>query len=236
MNDGLIRLSQLVPEHASYHGFDSQTAAHDLQELLEALRTNYFVSSGGSVPEHICWVGGATSSRRSSKHYMIDFESLSNYFETWAHPSPAGEPSFQCFCKTENEYRAIPAGSIYFSRNAMAEWILAAAVECPGFLISEESEQNTRTAAEIEDFKGKELASIRGLTRGLIEIIVELDRAHRGLSKKTDPAAILRAASELNLNKKTSTWRTALLDLAKAVELEEFRRSRQTLDKYIGRT
>ena len=234
MNAGLIRLSQVVPEHASYNGFDSQTAAYDLQELLEALRTNYFVSSGGSVPEHICWVGGAASSSRSSKHYMIDFESLSNYFESWARPLSVGEPSFRCFCKTENEYRVIPAGSIYFSRNAMAEWIQAAAVECPGFLIREESEQSTRTADEIEAFRGKELVSIRGLARGLIDIIVAVDRAHRGLPDKARAAAILRAASQLNPNEKASKWHVALAELADAAEVEDFRGNRKTLQKYLG--
>lgn len=236
MNDGLIRLSQFVPEHSSYHGFDSQTAAYDLQELLEALRTNYFVSSGGSLPEHVCWVGGATSSRRSSKHHMIDFESLSHYFETWARSSTAGESSLRCFCKTENEYRVIPAGTIYFSRNAMAEWILAASAECPGFLISEESEQSLRTADEIEAFKGKELVSIRGLARGLIDIIVAVDRAHRGLPDKAKAAAILRAASQLNPNEKTSKWHAALTELADTAEIEDFRGNRKTLQKYLGNT
>lgn len=165
---------------------------------------------------------------------MIDFESLSNYFESWARSPTAGQPSFRCFCKTENEYRIIPAGSIYFSRNAMAEWIQAAAIECPGFLIREESEQSTRAADEIEAFRGKELVSIRGLARGLIDIIVAVDRAHRGLPDKAKAAAILRAASQLNPNEKASKWHVALTELADAAEIEDFRGNRRTLNKYLG--
>lgn len=165
---------------------------------------------------------------------MIDFESLSHYFETWARSSTAGESSLRCFCKTENEYRVIPAGTIYFSRNAMAEWIQAAAIECPGFLIREESEQSARAADAIEAFRGKELVSIRGLARGLIDIIVAVDRAHRGLPDKAKAAAILRAASQLNPNEKASKWHVALTELADAAEIEDFRGNRRTLNKYLG--
>ncbi|WP_124184958.1 hypothetical protein [Pseudomonas aeruginosa] len=236
MNDDLIRLSEFVPEHARHHRLDLQTAAYDLQELMEALSTSLFVRSGGSLPEHVCWVGGVTAHSRSSKHHMIDFESLSNYFETWARSPTGSEPSFQCFCRTESKYKAIPAGTVYFSRNAMVEWIQAAAVDCPEFLIQEDAERNARTADEVEAFKGKELVSIRGLTRGLIDIIVAVDKAHRGLPDKAKAAAILRAVSQLNPNEKTSKWHAALTELAGFAEVEDFRSNRKTLQKYLGNT
>lgn len=236
MNEDLIRLSEFVPAHARSNGVSTQAAAYDLKEMIDALSEAYYVSLGASLPERVCWVGGVTTSRRSSKSYMIDFESLASYFETWVLSPEDGEPSFQCFCKLEREYRVMPASSVYFSKNELAGWIQAASAEIPAFLANQVLASSPGPSREeIKAFQGKELVSIRGLARGLIDLIVAVDRAHRGLPDKTKAAAILRAASQLDMNERASKWRAALVDLADAAEVEDFRRSRQTLDRYIGK-
>jgi len=125
---------------------------------------------------------------------------------------------------------------VYLSRPLLSDLILSTSSELPEFLLNEEPEAVLYKPGEeeIKAFQGKELVSIRGLARGLIEIIVELDRAHRGLSKKADPASILYAASQLDLNNRPSKWRAALAELATAAEVDDFRGNRRTLEKYVG--
>jgi len=66
-------------------------------------------------------------------------------------------------------------------------------------------------------------------------MIIEVDRAHRGVSAKIDPEAILIAAQKLGQESSDTEWYEDLAALARAVEIEDFRRSRKTLNKYAGK-
>ena len=125
---------------------------------------------------------------------------------------------------------------VYLSRSLLSDLVSSTSIQLPDFLLNEAPGVASYKPSEegAKAFQGKELVSIQGLARGLIEIIIEVDKAHRGLSKKTNPAAILLAASQLDLNKRPSKWRAVLADLAAAAEVEDFRGNRRTLEKYVG--
>lgn len=244
MSAGLIRLSQFVPEHASHHGIELQEAAYDLRELVEALSDYYFKSHGGELPEQVCWVGGATSSRRSAKHYLIDFESLLNYFSGWDNSSTASNPLFECYSKTERNYTASPAGCVYFSKALMAEWILKAGLDCPEFLVEEGAEKPGND--ELEGIRGKELKYVEALAQGLAKLIEEVDRAHAdpvpnraSLSEDKVKDAINRAetikrrASDLRTPRRSnSNPYFALIRLAEAAGVD-LPKSHKTIEKYM---
>ena len=63
---------------------------------------------------------------------------------------------------------------------------------------------------------------------------IEVDRAHRGVSAKIDPEAILIAAHKLGQKSSSTEWYETLAALAKAAEVEDFRSNRRTLEKYVG--
>ncbi|QFT23333.1 hypothetical protein FIV02_17315 [Pseudomonas sp. THAF187a] len=244
MNTGLVRLSQFVPEHASHHGIGLQEAAYDLRELVQALSDYYFESHGGELPEQVCWVGGATSSRRSAKNHMIDFESLLNYFGSWDNSPTARSPLFECYSESERNYTANPASCVYFSKTSMAEWILNAGHECPGFLLEETAEIPEND--DLEGILGKELSSVQALTQGLAKLIEEVDRAHvdpipnrATLSEKEVAEALKRAetikrrASDLRTPRRSnSNPYFALIRLAEAAGVD-LPRSHKTIEKYM---
>lgn len=244
MSDDLIRLSEFVPEHARHHGIELQDDAHDLREIIEALAHHYFESCGGELPEEICWVGGATSSRRSVKCYMIDFDSLLNYFGGWDNSSTASNPLFECYSKTERNYTASPSRCVYFSKAVMAEWILNAGLDCPEFLVEEGAEKPEND--DLEGIRGKELKYVEALAQGLAKLIEEVDRAHAdpvpnraSLSEDKVKDAMNRAetikrrASELRTPlRSNSNPYFALIRLAEAAGVD-LPKSHKTLEKYM---
>lgn len=237
MNDDVMRLSDLLPAYARYHAVSLPEAAFGLYELIDEAFLSYLGRFEELLPEQLFWVGRVDSAEPSPKGYVLDHEGLLKYFKGLCEPSAGVENQFiNCFCHAEYSNTTVPASVVYLYRNAFSEWIKAASAKPPEFLSNEALENNpcSPSEEEIKAFQGKELVSIRALARGLIEIVVELDRAHRGLSKKTNPAAILRAASQLDLNNKPSKWYAALADLAAAAEVEDFRGNRRTLEKYVG--
>ncbi|NIM32080.1 MAG: hypothetical protein GTN60_12280 [Pseudomonas stutzeri] len=238
MNDDQMRLSDLLPEYARYNKLTPQEAAHALHELFEELYIKHSETLENRLSlNSIFWVEGAKSSERKARPYRLNFQLFSKYFYDIFNSSPKIENGLiNCYSEASEQFKNIPASVIYFSRTNLGEWIQTVSTEPLGFLFNEASEKNSckPSKEEIKAFQGKELVSIRGLARGLVEIIIEVDRAHRGLSKKLDPDAILLAGSELDLELKASKWHEILATLAEAAEVEDFRSNRRTLEKYVG--
>ncbi|EPN9799997.1 hypothetical protein ACT5AY_001464 [Pseudomonas aeruginosa] len=235
MSDDLIRLSEFVPEHARYHGLDIPTAAHDLTELIDALTHKHLGTTGKDIPPYVCWVGGVANPHQSTKRCKPDYKNLIDYFKSWSvAPTGNSQDFLDCYSETERDYIRIPAAIVYFSRTSLLQWIQAAKLDCPGFLKGKSTEESAINTEEGCTFKGKELVTVQGLTRGLIEIIVAVDRAHRGLTDEASAAAIIRAVSQLELAGKASKWHAALTELAELAGIDDFRSNRRTLRKYIG--
>lgn len=238
MSEDLIRLSELVPEHARYHGMELQSAAHDLREIIELLADYYFQSGGGELPERVCWVGRASSSSRSAKRYMIDFESLLSYFGRW---DSTGAP-FECYSKTEQKYSEIPAGCVYFSKALMADWAAGAGLDSFRYMVEVEDENLDVS----EGVRGKELRKIESLTQGLARLIVEVDRAHadpvQNREVRTEQEVmdalrraeiIKRRASDLRTPRRSNSNLYAdLMRLAEAAGVE-LPKSHVTIRKYM---
>lgn len=239
MNDDVMRLSDLVPEYARYYRVSLQDAAYALHELFIELSSNHQSKQPHqAIPDEVIWVGRIGNSTRSLRPYKLYFSVLTEYFNSLIGSSDESEPKFvRCLYTGEPyENKDIMPSMVYLSKSLLGELTHETVNESLGFLFNEDPEKYSGMSSEKETkaFQGKELVSIQGLARGLIEMIIEVDKAHRGLSKKTNPAAILLAASQLDLNKRPSKWRSALADLAAAAEVEDFRGNRRTLEKYVG--
>lgn len=237
MNADLIRLSDLVPEYARYYEVSFQEAAYDLHELIEDLFREYAVRRGKFMPEHIFWVGGAKSSKRSTKGYELDFGGLRKYFKALVESPEAGNPLLNCFCRAESDYTNIPAGVIYLSRAALVEWILAAGIEPPDFILGGDTGKCIKGNDETDGFRAKELVFISSVISGLIDLIKEVHKAH------TEPTlddkarkraeAIIRGASRLNSTRKNFDLPSAIKSLAEDAGVD-MPRSPKTLKKYMG--
>lgn len=239
MNDDVMRLSDLVPEYARHYKVSPPDAAYALHELFTELNTDHQSKQPNkSIPNNIVWVGKVGGSMRSTKAYKIYFSGLVEYFNALIEQGCNSEFNLvRClYVGTHSDTKDIPPSMVYLSRSLLSDLVSSTSIELPGFLLNEAPEvaRYKPGKEETKAFQGKELVSIQGLARGLIEIIIEVDKAHRGLSKKTNPAAILLAASQLDLNKRPSKWRAVLADLAAAAEVEDFRGNRRTLEKYVG--
>jgi len=239
MSNDVMRLSDLVSEYARYYRVSLHDAAYALHELFIELNFNHqFRQPHEAISDQVIWVGRVGSPTRSLKPYKLYFSVLAEYFNSLIGLSVESEPNFvQCLYVGEPyESKDIMPSMVYLSKALLGELIHETVNESLGFLFNEDSAEYPCMSSEKETkaFQGKELVSIQGLARGLIEMIIEVDKAHRGLSKKTNPAAILLAASQLDLNKRPSKWRAALADLAAAAEVEDFRGNRRTLEKYVG--
>lgn len=233
-----MRLSDLVPEYARYYKTSLQEAAYALHELIEGL----YIEHGETLEKrlslnNIFWVEGAGSSQREVRSYSLYFQFLSKYFYDLCNSSIGIDNNLvRCYSKDAEQFKNIPASVIFFSRTALGEWLQGVSAELPSFLFYEKFERNLckPSEEEIKVFQGKELVSIQGLARGLIEMIIEVDRAHRGVSAKIDPEGILIAAHKLGLESSSTEWYETLVALAKAVEVEDFRSNRKTLRRYVG--
>lgn len=239
MNDDVMRLSDLVPEYARHYKVSPLDAAYALHELFTELNADHHSKQPNkAIPNNIVWVGKVGSSVRSTKAYKIYFSGLAEYFNALIEKGCNSEFNLvRCLYVGEHsDTKDIPPSMVYLARSLLSDLVSSTSIELSDFLLNQAPGVASYKPSEegAKAFQGKELVSIQGLARGLIEIIIEVDKAHRGLSKKTNPAAILLAASQLDLNKRPSKWRAVLADLAVAAEVEDFRGNRRTLEKYVG--
>lgn len=240
MNDDVMRLSDLAPEYARYNKVTLQDAAYALHEIFVELDAHHHSRQPyKAIPDQVIWVGRVGSPARSAKVYKLYFSVLAEYFNDLIGSSGNVESKLvRCLYAGERtDSKEIMPGMVYVSKSLLGKLIGEATNESHDFLFNKESEKDKYrfSEAEIEIFQGKELVSIQGLARGLIEMIIEVDRAHRGVSAKIDPEAILIAAQKLGQESSDTEWYEDLAALARAVEIEDFRRSRKTLNKYAGK-
>lgn len=58
MPKNAIRLSEIVPAHASFLGVSLKEAAYDLYEKFQLLKFCSYVPLSPLIPGDICWLGG----------------------------------------------------------------------------------------------------------------------------------------------------------------------------------
>lgn len=239
MNNDSMRLSDLIPAYTRQYKCGNLEATYALQELFTELDHYHKLKYPyKAIPDDLCWVGRTEGPTRARKTYKIYFFALMEYFSNLMASNPSSEANFvKCLCTSEKgDTENIPHGILYLSKSLLGKLIYEVTHESLGFLFDEEVGKDSCESSEdgLKVFQGKELVSIQGLARGLIEIIIEVDRAHRGVSAKLDPEAILDFAQKLGLKSSSSEWYETLAALAKAVEVEDFRSNRKTLKRYIG--
>ena len=235
MNDDLIRLSDLMPEYARCHEVSFQEAAYYLHELIESLFREYSLKRGKPLPEKIWCVGGAKFSQRPSKGYELDFGVLRKYFKALVDSPEVGSPLISCFNRTDSDYTSIPPSVVYFSKSALVEWIQAAGIEPPAFILGGNAGGCPEEAEDADHFTEKELVSIRGIVSGLIQLIKEVNNAH-ALPAQDDEARkraenIMRTASWLNSSRKNFNQYPVIISLAEAAGVD-LRRDWKTLKRY----
>lgn len=235
MNDDLIRLSDLVPEYACYYELSFQEAAYDLHELIEKLFNEYAMKRGKPLPEQIWCVRGTKSALRSNKGYELDFGALQKYFKALADSPEAGNPLISCFSRTESDYTNIPPSIIHFYKSALSEWIKAAGIEPPVFILGSNAGDCSKDSEDTDEFSEKELISIRQIVSGLIQLIKEVHNAHSAPALDNDARKraeeIIRVASRLNSSRTNFNQYSVVIQLAEAAEVE-MRKSWKTLKAY----
>lgn len=240
MNDDVMRLSDLVPEYARYYKVSLQDAAYALHEIFAELGAHHHSRQPyKAIPDQVIWVGRVGSPARSAKVYKLYFSVLAEYFNGLIGSSDNFESKVvRCLYVGERtDSKDIMPGMVYVSKSLLGKLIGEAINDSLGFLFNKEPEKDSYRLSkeEIKIFQGKELVSVQGLARGLLEMIIEVDRAHRGVSKKIDPEAILIAAQKLGQESSDTEWYEDLAALARAVEIEDFRSNRKTLKRYVGK-
>src|SRR5690606_19467330 len=222
-----IRLPDLIPAYAAYYHVSSQEAAYILHGLITRLRAEFGFFT---FPDNAVWVSRPDLPASRFRPYA---DGLVEYFKSRMGAGDAveevsiGAPLSAPLCASLEGPVSVPASMVYLSRAQFCELVRGTSVDlfqlC-GFLCEDECE--SAAISESSGFTHKELVTIQALCRGLVEIIVEVDRAHRGVSRRADPAGILRAAAALNLGAAPTRWRETLAELARVAELDDFRGSR----------
>ncbi len=230
MSADLIRLSDFVPEYARYYEVSPQEAAHDLYEIIEALFQEYAVRQGKLLPEHVFWVGGARTSQRSRKGYELDFGGLRRYFKMLACSGEAGSSLLDCFCRADRDYTSIPARVVYSSRASIFEWIVGAGIESPSFLLGSDGSEGGKRLESVEGLLAKELGYISRIISGLVNLVMEVDKAHseQPLDKAGRERAdtIKRGVSRLKNDRKNFDLCKAVLSLAEDAGVDMCRDAR----------
>lgn len=183
MNDDVIRLSTLVPEYACHYKVSPQEAAYALHELIVGLYSEYHVKRVEMVvPGHVFLVGRVGDSQCSQKTYKIFFNGLIEYFNNLFCPSTEADISlFRCYCVSESEAKDIPAGIVYLSRAALGNWALGAGIEPPEFILSSNARDGAKKDKSASELKEQEMGTISKIMNGFVNIIKEVDKAHREL-------------------------------------------------------
>lgn len=239
MNDDVIRLSDLVLEHARYYKVSPQEAAYALHELIVDLYSEYHVKRVEMVvPDHIFWVGRVGSSQRPTKIYKLFFDGLTEYFNSLCSPPPAADNSLvRCYCVNDSDPKDIPASIVYLSRTAFDEWILDAGIEPPEFILNSDARERTKKDKKGSGFNEQERGTIRKIMNGLVSLIKEIDKAHRELptdydSKKRADRIKSHVSKLNNPPRKNSDVYTTLIDLADDAGVD-MPADRQTLIRYM---
>lgn len=235
MNSDLIRLSDLVSECVRYYQITPQEAAYELHEVIESLYREYAVRRGKMLPENLFWVGRVRSCQRSSKGYEIDFGSLRKYFSDRVDSPENVNVLLNCFCRAENDYENVPAGVIYLSKAALAEWIAAAGIEPPGFILGVSVDGYSRGGDQGDELKTIELNNIGKIISGLIGLVKAVHNAHSepsvNIEAKRRAENIIKAASRLNSDRKNFCPYPVILSLAEEAGIDMVKDFR-TLERY----
>lgn len=239
MNDDVIRLSDLVPEYARCYKVSPQEAAYALHELIVSLYSEYHVKRAEMViPGHIFWVGRAGNSQRSAKIYKLFFNGFTEYFNNICNSPPeTGNGLVRCYCESDSDPKDIPAGIVYLSRAALSEWILDAGIEPPEFISSSNTSEISEKDKSRSGFKEQELGTISKIMNGLVDLIKEVDKAHRepptDYDGKKRADQIKKHASRLNNppRKKFDVY-SALISFAEDAGVD-MPKDHQTLRRYM---
>ncbi|BBN52735.1 hypothetical protein TRE132_08600 [Pseudomonas chlororaphis subsp. aurantiaca] len=235
MSADLIRLSDLAPKFASYHGVGLREAAYSLQELINDVYCIRVMLRGESLPEHVFWVGGAMSPERSIKGYELDFGGLQKYFKALIDSPEIVNPLVHCFCRAERDYADIPASVVYLSKSALSEWVLTAGIEPPEFILGLWADEHAKKNDKGGELKTKELNAIGKIVSGLIELVKEVHNAHAesamGDEANRRAERIIKAASRLNSDRKNFCPYMAIISLADDAGIDMVKDHR-TLERY----
>lgn len=190
MTEDPIRLSDFVPLHAQSLGLDLEAAAYDLHEVVQRLADYYYVPNGPVVPAKICWLGSIARAQQSTRKHLIDFGMLNRYFNNWAAAPASSGPEFECLI--EEDFAQVPASAIYLSRAALIDWLEAAEITPPQFLLAQPatgvSKANTPRAA----LDQREMNSVKLLLHTAFELLHAVSQRNsplRGNAEKLDPDA-----------------------------------------------
>lgn len=234
-----MRLPELVSGFARHYGVEIPDAAHSLHELVGELYQEYYVrQSKVALPEQVFWVGRVDSSRRSVREYTIFFHGLISYLSGLYDVVPVeGYDLIRSYCQNDQDAKDIPVNLVYVSRSAFAEWIKAAGIEVPDYLLVNDLNIYSKETEGKNILQGKGLNSIGLIINGLASLIREVDRAHSE-QPVDDRAAkrfelIRRRAAGLSSSRKRFDLCSAILALADAADIE-MPKSHKTLRKYMS--
>lgn len=233
-----IRLPEVVSGYASYYGVDVPEAAYALHELISELYQEYGVRQGKvALPRHVFWVGRADSSQHSIRTYKIFFEGVLNYFDgLYDSVCREGSDFIRTYCESDRDARDVPVGLIFLSKKAFAEWLQHAGGEVPEYFLVDDASERIEVGTEGQGIQAKELGSISRIISGLVNLIMEVDKAHTeqpidGQEEKR-AGAIKRRAAGLRSSRKNFDLCSAILALANAAETD-MPKSHKTLKKYM---
>lgn len=240
MSDDVIRLSDLVPEFARRYNVSLPDAAYALHELFTELNTNHHSRQPNkAIPDQVIWVGRVGSPTRMAKPYKLYFFAISEYFNDLLNSNYNPESIFvQCLITGEkSDTKDIPAGIVYLSRTALSEWVLDAGIEPPELILNSNAGEISEKDKSGSGFKEQELGTISKIMNGLVDLIKEIDKAHRELptnydDKKRADKIKTHAARLNNPPRKKFDVYSALISFAEdaAVDMPA---DHQTLRKYM---
>lgn len=240
MNDDVMRLSDLVPEYSRHYKVSLTDAAYALHEFFNELNTDHHSKQPyKAIPDQIIWVGRIGSPTRTTKPYKLYFSALVEYFNDLINPNHNSESKLvQCLMTGEqSDTKDIPAGSVYLSRAALSEWVLEAGIEPPEFILISNSGETPEKNKSESELKEQERGTIRKIMNGLVDLIKEVDKAHRepptDYNGKKRADKIKAHASRLsNPPRKNSDVYSALILFAEDAGVD-MSKDHQTLRRYM---
>ncbi|WP_313037062.1 hypothetical protein [Stutzerimonas nitrititolerans] len=239
MNADAVRLSDVVPKYALYYKTSPQEAAYALHELIVDLYSEYHVKREQMVvPDHVFWVGRVGASQRPTKTYKLFFNGLIEYFNRLCSPpADANNSLVRCYCVSDSDPKDIPAGMVYLSRAALSQWTLEAGIEPPEWLLNGNSGARAKKAKKEVEFNEQERGTISKVMNALVDLIKEVDKAHReipdGYDRKRRADKIKHHTSMLNNPpRKNFDVYSALIRLAEEAGVD-IPADHKTLRKYM---
>ena len=240
MSDDVMRLSDLVPEYARCYRVSLSDAAYALHNLFIELDTDHQLKQPyKAIPDQVVWVGRVGNQTRTAKPYKLYFSTLAEYYNDLVSSNYNSESKFvRCLYTGENaDTKDIPPGIVYLSRTALNEWILDAGIEFPEFILSSSACERSEKNNDGSGFKEQELGTISKIMNGLVELIKEVDKAHRDLStdydvKKRADNIKIHASRLNNPPRKKFDVYSALISFAEDAGVD-MPTDHQTLRKYM---